>query len=95
MTQKEFVQAYKEFKIKFPDFKNSFIIVETTNELHNASEGDAIEVIKCMIDLGNKNKLIHAILLTTGEYLRSELSASEINSLTRAHLERVTKDILN
>jgi hypothetical protein len=95
MTEKQFVKAYEEFKSKFPDFKNSFIIVETSNELHNASEGDAIQVIKCMIDLADKNPIVHAILLTTGEYLRSELSASEINSLTKAHLERVTKDSVN
>jgi hypothetical protein len=95
MTEKQFVKAYEEFKSNFPDFKNSFILVETTNELHNASEGDAIQVIKCMIDLADKNPLIHAIILTVGEYLRSELSASEINSLTRLHLERVTKDSVN
>jgi hypothetical protein len=95
MTEKQFTKAYQEFKDKFPNFKNSFVLVDTSDELHNASEGDAIEVIKCMIELSMKNPLIHAIMLTTGEYLRSELSASEINTLTKAHLERVTKESVN
>lgn len=95
MTQKEFTQAYLEFRKKFPNFKNSFVLIDTSAELHNASEGDALEVIKCMIELANKNPLFHAVFLTVGEFLRSDLSASEINSLTKLHLEKVTRENAN
>jgi hypothetical protein len=95
MTEKDFTQAYQEFKSKFPNFKNSFVLIDTSEELHNASEGDALEVIKCMIELSEKNPIIYAVILTAGEYLRSELSASDINNLTRVHLERFTKERVN
>jgi hypothetical protein len=95
MTQREFTKAYVEFKIKFPDFKNSFVLMDTKNEIHNATEGDAIQLIQAMIEVSSNNPMMYAVFLTVGEYLRSTLSQKEIQGLTKIHLEKLTKENVN
>lgn len=95
MTNKEFHKAYMELKDKFPDFKNSLVIIDTKKELHNATEGDAIELIQALAHIANDDRVMFAVLLTVGEYLRSKLDQDEINGLTKLHLKRMINENIN
>lgn len=95
MADKKFLQAYMELKDKFPDFKNSFVIIDTKKELHNAFEGDALELIQSLCHIANDDRVMFAVLLTVGEYLRSKLDQDEINGLTKLHLKRMINENIN
>jgi hypothetical protein len=95
MTEKEFIDTYNNFKESFPNLKNSFLLVDTGKALHVAGEGDALELIKSLIQLCNNNDSFFSMFLTVGEYLRSSLSNQQIKSLTKLNLEKFTKENSN
>jgi len=95
MTEKEFIKLYNEFKLKFPKLNNSFVLLDTGKELHTASEGNALEVIKSIVELSNNNEVFFSIFLTVGEYLRTTLDNNQIQSLTRINLEKFTRENSN
>ena len=95
MTEKEFIKLYNEFKLKFPKLNNSFVLLDTGKELHTASEGNALEVIKSIVELSNNNEVFFSIFLTVGEYLSSTLDNKQIQGLTRINLEKFTRENSN
>jgi len=95
MKNKEFEQACKEFKQKFPKLQNSVIFIENDDDIHSALEGDIIGTIRTLVDSANADSLQFSILLSVGEMLRSKLSEDKINGLTKMHLKKSLEKNVN
>ena len=89
MGNAEFTKLWNDICAKFPQLEGAYMIVVNDGDIHQATKGDVLTIMKAIIECGMEDDIIMSIFITIGEMLKSKIGDKDFESnLRKLFLEK-------
>ena len=96
MTNQEFTKLWREITSKFPELEGAYMMVVNNGDIHQATNGSVVEIIKAIVECGMNDRVIMSIFVTIGEMLKSKVGDEQFDKdIRKLFLEKKLENSSN